>query len=69
MYIVKAKALSGRPLEEKFQSGQQAYETAKKWIAAGFKDVGLREEGKDWHHGSAEIRQFIAAIGNLNLNA
>ena len=46
MYVVKATALSGRPLEEKFRSAQQAYETAKKWIAAGSKDVGLREEGK-----------------------
>jgi len=67
MYVVKGTALSGRPLEEKFQSTQQAYETAKKWIAAGFSDVCLREEGKGWHHGATEIRRFIAGIGQLNL--
>jgi len=69
MYVLRGTALSGRPLEEKFQSAQQAYEMAKKWITAGFADVCLGEEGKAWHHGATEIREFIAGIGQLNLNA
>ncbi len=59
MFVLKAKAVSGRELIEKIDNGQDAYERARKWIAVGFSDVRLSQEGGPWHHGAQEIRAFI----------
>lgn len=62
MFVLKAKALSGRELIEKHDSAQDAYERARKWIAVGFSDVRLMQEGGPWHHGAQEIRAFIEQL-------
>lgn len=59
MFVLRAKALSGRELIEKIDNAQDAHEKARRWLGSGFTDVCLSYEGGPWHHGAQEIWAFI----------
>jgi hypothetical protein len=59
MFVIKAKALSGRELIEKHDRAEEAYAKARRWISVGFTEVQLSREGGPWHHGAEQIRAFI----------
>jgi hypothetical protein len=69
MYIVTATAPNGMDLSEKRQSAREAYMLAEKWLASGYLNIGLMEEGGQWHHGAEQIRRFMAAIKQMNGDA
>jgi hypothetical protein len=59
MFVLKAKALSGRELTEPHDRAVAAYAKARRWISIGFTEVRLSRDGGPWHYGVEEIRAFI----------
>jgi hypothetical protein len=59
MFVLKAKALSGRELTENHDRAEDAYARARRWISVGFTEIRLSQDGGPWHYGVKEIRAFI----------
>jgi hypothetical protein len=59
MFVLMAKALSGRELIEKHDRAEDAYTKARSWISVGFTEVRLSQEGGPWYYGAEQIRAFI----------
>jgi hypothetical protein len=66
MFVIKAKALSGRELTEKHDRAEEAYTKARRWISVGFTEVRLSQEGGPWHHGAEQIRAFIDQLDPID---
>jgi hypothetical protein len=62
MFVVKAKAPSGREVTETHDRADDAYAKARRWVSVGFTEVRLSQEGGPWHQGAEQIRAFIDSL-------